>query len=134
MKDKQENFIFPVLLSNEDGVFYARFPNDIIGESYGESVQSAIEAAREVVGLYIADYEDMRKEVLVPEVEPQDIREGERVVYVDIWMPFQRSRMKTAYKKKTLTIPTWLDILATKKNINFSQVLVEGLKEELGIL
>ena len=39
--------------------------------------------------------------------------------------------MKIAYVKKTLTIPSYLDILAKNKNINFSQVLQEALKEKL---
>lgn len=33
--------------------------------------------------------------------------------------------------KKTLTIPAWLNTAALKKNINFSQVLQEALKEKL---
>ena len=35
--------------------------------------------------------------------------------------------------KKTLTIPAWLNTLAEKDNINFSQILQEGLKKHLGI-
>ena len=38
-----------------------------------------------------------------------------------------------ALKKKTLTIPVWLDILAQEKNLNFSQILQKALKKELGI-
>lgn len=36
--------------------------------------------------------------------------------------------------KKTLTIPQRLDLLAKEKNINFSAVLVNGLKQELGLI
>ncbi|GAV23398.1 HicB family protein [Carboxydothermus pertinax] len=35
--------------------------------------------------------------------------------------------------KKTLTIPKWLNDLAEKKKINFSRVLQQALKEQLGI-
>lgn len=35
--------------------------------------------------------------------------------------------------KKTLTIPAWLNTIAEKENVNFSQVLQEALKEKLGI-
>jgi len=35
--------------------------------------------------------------------------------------------------KKTLSIPEWLNILAESEGINFSQVLQESLKKELGI-
>ena len=36
--------------------------------------------------------------------------------------------------QKTLTIPQRLDLLAKEKNINFSAVLVNGLKQELGLI
>ena len=36
--------------------------------------------------------------------------------------------------KKTLTVPYWLNKLALEKNINFSQVLQDALKNELGIM
>ena len=35
--------------------------------------------------------------------------------------------------KKTLSIPQWLNDMAVKKGINFSQVLQQALKEQLGI-
>ena len=36
--------------------------------------------------------------------------------------------------KKTLTIPKWLNDIAEKNHVNFSQVLQSALKEYLGIL
>ena len=35
--------------------------------------------------------------------------------------------------KKTLSIPQWLNDMAVEKGINFSQVLQQALKEQLGI-
>lgn len=35
--------------------------------------------------------------------------------------------------KKTLTIPEWLNTRATQEGVNFSKVLQEALKQELGI-
>ena len=51
-----------------------------------------------------------------------------------MWMPYFRHIEKIIYVKKTLTVPKWLDEMAKKKNINFSAVLVKGLKNELGIV
>ena len=48
-------------------------------------------------------------------------------------MPYFRQIQKTIYVKKTLTIPKWLDEMAKEKNVNFSAILVKGLKAELGI-
>ena len=35
--------------------------------------------------------------------------------------------------KKTLSIPEWLNDVAIKQNINFSQVLQEALMEKVGV-
>lgn len=35
--------------------------------------------------------------------------------------------------RKNLTIPAWLDTMASRKNINFSSVLQKALVKELGI-
>ena len=59
--------------------------------------------------------------------------EGEKLVYVHLWMPYFRQIQKVIYVKKTLTIPKWLDEMAKEKNVNFSAILVKGLKAELGI-
>ncbi len=52
---------------------------------------------------------------------------------VGIDMDEYRKKFNNKSIKKTLTIPEWLNYLAEKNNINFSQVLQEGLKEKLGI-
>ena len=45
---------------------------------------------------------------------------------------YQRKNNNKAIKK-TLSIPEWLNELAVAKGINFSQVLQDALKAELGI-
>ena len=35
--------------------------------------------------------------------------------------------------KKTLTVPAWLNTIAEMNNVNFSQVLQNTLKDQLGI-
>ena len=44
-----------------------------------------------------------------------------------------RKKFNNKAVKKTLTIPKWLNYLAEKNNINFSQVLQEAIKEKLNI-
>lgn len=46
-------------------------------------------------------------------------------------MPIYREAIENRAVKKTLTIPQWLNGVAVKQNINFSKVLVEGLKSVL---
>lgn len=46
---------------------------------------------------------------------------------------YESAKVSGKLKKKTLTIPEWIDILATERKVNFSQVLYKALKKELGI-
>lgn len=57
----------------------------------------------------------------------------EKVLLIDVWMPSVRKSIRNKAVKKTLTIPQWLNERATEKNLNFSHILQEALKEELGI-
>lgn len=61
------------------------------------------------------------------------VEDNQIVVPIEVWMPYYRSNIKTVYVKKTLTIPSWLNSVAERSKINFSQVLQEALKEKLGI-
>ena len=93
-----------------------------------------IRSAQEVLALCIIDNENQGEENPEPSKESDiQLEEGEKVVYVHLWMPYFRNITKEIYVKKTLTIPQWLDLLAKEKNVNFSAVLVNGLKQELGI-
>ena len=40
---------------------------------------------------------------------------------------------KTQTVRKNVSIPSWLNEMAKKSNINFSNILQEALKHELGI-
>jgi len=72
----------------------------------------------------------------IPEPTPIDkikIEFNQVLVLVEAWMPLVRSEKDNKAVKKTLTIPKWLNDLAEKKKINFSRVLQQALKEQLGI-
>ena len=61
------------------------------------------------------------------------MKNNQEIVYITLNYEYEKSLIKLAYVKKTLTIPSYLDMLAKNKNINFSQVLQNALKKELGI-
>ncbi len=98
----------------------------------GERIQNA----KEVLTLELSELIEKKEEFPIPierEIIKKNLKENQDLVYLDIWLPYELSLMKTIYKKKTLSIPTWLDMLAVNKNINFSKVLQEALKKELNI-
>ena len=55
------------------------------------------------------------------------------VVYIQVWMPRFENTEKEIYVKKTVTIPQWVNMLAKERHISFSNAMVKGIKEELGI-
>ena len=61
------------------------------------------------------------------------LKENQFVSFISIDMDDYRKKFNKKSIKKTLTIPEWLNYLAEKNDINFSQVLQEALKEKLNI-
>ena len=130
----KEEYIYPIKVKEEEGVFLITFPDfpDQMTDTDEES--KVIRSAQEVLALCIIDNENQGIENPEPSSEREiQLDKGERIVYVHLWMPYFRNITKEIYVKKTLTIPQWLDLLAKDKNVNFSAVLVSGLKQELGI-
>ncbi len=126
-----DNYTYPAIISeNELGGKDIRFPD--FNDATTCTSENVIETAQDFLALVISDYEDCKKNV--PRVQ-QDyvLEEGQQLIYINVWMPYHRTKMKEVYVKKTLTIPAWLDVLAKENNVNFSAVLVKGLKEHLGL-
>ena len=61
------------------------------------------------------------------------LNENQRTVIIEVYMPPFRAQQENKYMKKTLTIPEWLNILAEKNDVNFSQLLQRALKQHLNI-
>jgi antitoxin HicB len=130
-----DNFTYAAILDySEKGYINIIFP-DFSGYVTGVEVgEDYIVEAQDCLALAISDYESKKKDLpkcsLADEIK---LEQDQKLVYINVWMPFHRTKIKEIYVKKTLTIPNWLDILAKNNNINFSAVLVEALKEKLEI-
>ena len=136
------NLTYPAIISHEDDVFYIGFPDieetieDCFYVTYGDSFNGAIEMGKEYLILKLEDYENNKKDFpkasLVSDLKNK-VKNNQEIVYITMNYEYEKSLIKLAYVKKTLTIPSYLDILAKNKNINFSQVLQNALKKELGL-
>lgn len=56
---------------------------------------------------------------------------GTALIEVDVDQLIKRTSSKTV--NKTLTLPSWLNELGIKNKLNFSKILQDGVKKELGI-
>ena len=129
-----QNRVYPAIMKNEGSVIQITFPDFPECEVRNTDQQRAISGAQGLLAQCILEIEDQER----PEVKPSDakdicLEENEQLVYIQVWLPYYRNPHKPKYVKKTLTIPDWLNELAVKNNVNFSEVLVKGLKKELGI-
>ena len=130
----KESYVYPAIVGRDGKDFIISFPDFPNQVTYVDTHEEVINAAQEVLALCISDNESTGTECTTPSSpESITIKDGERLVYIHVWMPYFRNIEKVVYVKKTLTIPKWLDEMAKQQNINFSATLVKGLKNRLGI-
>lgn len=130
------NLTYPAIITYEDNVFYIGFPDfeKEFYNTYGDTFEEAVEMGKEYLVLLLEELENEKKEFPTPskiKKVKELLEDNQELVYISLNYEYEKSLVKIAYVKKTLTIPSYLDILAKNKNINFSQVLQEALKEKL---
>lgn len=131
MKDK---YIYPAIFDYAEDGISIEFP-DLPGcLSCADNDEEALYMAEDVLGLWMLDLEDEKKDIPKPtNLKDIEVKENQRTVLMSVWMPTVRKAVNNKSIKKTLTIPQWLDLMAREKDINFSFILQEGLKKELNI-
>lgn len=128
-----ERLFYTAVYEQVEGGVRITFPNDEIISVEGKTLDDALQSAREVLALAVLDTEEEGREFMPKEVDGNNLSSNEHLVSIDVWMPLERAKIKETYSKKTLTVPTWIDLLAKSKGVNFSSVLTNALKEELGV-
>lgn len=125
---------FAVFKKDRDNQYEVYFPDIKNCFTCALSVDEAIYNAKDVLGLILFDMEEENISIPIAS-EPQEIKleSNEFLMLIEVYMPLVRESMNTKAVKKTLTIPYWLNKLASEKKINFSQVLQTALKQELKI-
>ena len=130
-----DKFFYPALFHKEDGGgFWVSFPDIPECLTQGTDMSQAYEMAVDALGLAL---EDRMKENNVPVPTSIDflvITENSYPVIIEFDLLEYKKKHSSRAVKKTLTIPEWLNDEAIKKNINFSAVLQEALKAQLGII
>lgn len=131
---KKDNYTFPAIFSYDDDGISIEFP-DLPGcLSCAETTDEAMNMAKEVLSLHLYGMEEDND--LIPEpssIKQLDLSKNQIPVLIEVYMPLIRTAVENQSIKKTLTIPQWLNKLAEKNKINFSQVLQSALKEQLGL-
>lgn len=124
---------YPAVFTKENDRYWVQFP-DLPGcFTEGDTLEEAYEMAQDAMGLYMVNENG---EFVFP--APSDIKsivpkENEYPLLVEFDPVEYLKSVSTKSVKKTLTIPEWLNTIAEKNNINFSQLLQNALKEQLQV-
>ena len=125
-------YFYPAIFQvEEDG--YSVFVPDIPGcMTQGDTMEEALAMVQEAIGLML---EDVAPTDYPAASLPQDlVLEKDQFA---LMVPFDKLAYDKKYNakavKKTLSVPKWLDTLATEHNVNFSNILQNALMHELGV-
>ena len=125
---------YPAVFHEEDGKYWVEFP-DLEGcLTNGDTVEETYENAKEGLGFYLDQEGDVYERNIKKPSKVKDIVDanpGALVMLVEYDSLEYAKKYKTKAVKKTLSIPEWLNDLAVKQNINFSNVLQDALIKKL---
>lgn len=131
---KDDIYIYPSIFSFDDDGISVEFP-DLEGcFTCGDTTQEAIINAKEAMGLHLFGMEEDNETIPTPtDIKDIKLEDNQSIVLIEVYMPIIREAINNQSVKKTLTIPRWLNNLAEKNNINFSQLLQSALKDILNV-
>lgn len=131
---KPERYVYPAVFTYEEGQEIAVVFPDLDVATSGENDEGALFSARELLGCAMAGLEEDGEDIPTPtSLAKVPCEANERVVLIDVYMPSIRMARVNRSVNRTVTLPAWLNAAAQEKNINFSQVLQDGLKQRLGV-
>ena len=131
---KVERYIYPAVFTYEDGQEIAVVFPDLDVATSGENDDDALFSARELLGAVMAGLEEDGDPIPAPTaLKDVPLGENERAVLVDVYMPSIRLARVNRSVNRTVTLPAWLNAAALEHSVNFSQVLQDALRAQLGI-
>jgi predicted RNase H-like HicB family nuclease len=133
LEEKTMKYIYPAIFYPEsDGRFsveFADFELATFGDDLADAMGMAADAAAGRILSMLRDGEKLPEPGNPNTIKPEDPHGIVSLVYIDL--DSLKMNHDESPVKKTLTIPSWLNKAAERKNINFSSTLKEALLEKL---
>jgi predicted RNase H-like HicB family nuclease len=130
----REFAVYPAVFDHgKDGITIT-FPDLPGAISCADTEEDALFMAKDALGAWIVANEDLGAAIPKPsKIAKVECAPGQSVCLIEAWLPIFREEQRAGSIKKNVTVPIWLNALAEKANLNFSQILQAGLKHTLGI-
>lgn len=128
-------YAYPAIFTKEaDGSYSVEFP-DVAGcYTSGETLPEAVEMAADALCLMLYDMEEDGEELPAATAFGEiHVGEGQVVSIVACDTLEYRKLYDNKAIKKTLSVPAWLNTLAERQGVNFSQVLQSALKQAVNV-
>jgi predicted RNase H-like HicB family nuclease len=118
-------YVYPAIFTEENGQFLVSVP-DLSGcHTFGDTLNEAIEMARDAIAMWLCIAEDKNEAIPKPSY---DLKSNNGFIsFVDVDTILYRKQTDNRAVKKTLSIPSWLNVQAELSGINFSQTLQDAL-------
>lgn len=136
--------VYPACFFMEDGGYSVIFPDLNYLATEGETLSDALNNATECLASYL--YKPLPDQIINPPSKLADvslekvakeldssIEDGSFVNLVSVDAEQYAKQHFDKAVKKTLTIPSWLNDAAVKRNINFSKLLKDALIDKLNL-
>lgn len=134
MAKKVDRYFYPAIFSYEDGEEISVVFPDLDVATSGENEDEALLSARELLGCVMFGLEEDGEAIPAPTaLSNLEVGGQERAVLVDVYMPSVRMAQNNKSVNRTVTLPAWLNAAALERNINFSQLLQDALKHQMGL-
>lgn len=128
-------YVYPAIFQpNNDGSITVAFP-DLPGcVTEGKDIANAMVMARDALALYL-DTCDELNDPFPSASNASDVhaKQGGYVTLIDTDTAVYRRQRENQAVKRTLSLPRWLDAMASDAHISLSKVLQEALCEKLGV-
>lgn len=122
---------YPAIFTCEDNQYWVKFI-DLDGcFSDGENLSQAMENAKEAMGLFLEDLEEYPK--CTTNIKDIKLENNQIISFITVNLDEHKKKYENKSIKKTLSIPAWLNTIAEKEGVNFSQLLQKALMETLHI-
>ena len=125
-------YVYPAILYRDDDKVGVTIP-DLPGcHTFGDDMADALLMAKDAAEMWLWDAEN-NSEAIPKASETLNICINQTLTLIAADTDNWRRENDTRAVKKTLSIPSWLNVKAEKANAPFSQILQEGLKNYLRI-
>ena len=127
-------YVYPAVFTEEDCGYSINFPDLENCFTSAETLGDGIKMANDVLCLMLYEMEQAGEAIPAPSsIRDIAVGENEFVNFISCDTIEYRKFFDNKAVKKTLSIPSWLNDMAERADINFSATLQTALKQQLNI-